>query len=282
MMKRYIVLLAVALCIMGCRYERTDSRPIISVSVAPIGALVEAIAGTEYRINVMVPEGASPETYELTFDQIVGLENCRLCLLTGTLGFEQMATKALLSKPSSVLVQTLNDSVQLLPTVLDGLSSDGADPHIWLSVTNAKIISRQIYHALCLLNPDNKETYTHNIQQYMVHLDSLDVSLREQLQLIPQRTILVHHPALGYYCRDYGLRQLSIEQNGKEPSVARIEQLIRTCRSDSVGRLFVERSYSGATADILVREAGLTRTEYNPLSPNWEQTLQDITLALQP
>ena len=280
MKKPIVAILAVAMLLMGGCRRIADTRPVISVSVAPIGAMVEAIAGSDYRINVLVPEGAAAETCEPTPQQMVGLADSRLCFFTGTLGFESTMLSTLLSSQRTPATVRLSDTLTLLPRSLEGGYTDSADPHIWLSVINAKAMATVICTALCEADTAKADLYRANLMRYGQHLDSVDAQLREMLRPLTHRTLLVHHPALGYYCRDYGLRQTSIEQDGREPSVARVEQLVRTCRADSVQFVLAEQAYQGATADMLAREAGLRVVRYNPLAPQWEQTLLQLTQTL--
>ena len=39
-------------------------------------------------------------------------------------------------------------------------------------------------------------------------------------------TLMVFHPAWGYFCRDYGLRQVAVEVEGKEPKPAQMKALM--------------------------------------------------------
>lgn len=274
------ILLFLAISISSCRPKSADGRPVISVSIPPIASLVEAIAGEHYQINILCAADRSAETYEPTPQQMVALADSRLCLFVGTLGFEQTLLSRMVDEAGMPPTVSLCNGIKLLPIDAIDASSDSADAHVWLSVLNQRTMARNLCNALSMADTLNAAEYAANLLKYESHLDSLDQALSQQLQTLTQRTLLVHHPALGYYCRDYNLRQISIEQNGKEPSAARLAELLQTCRRDSLRLLFVELAGSHNATEVLRREAGLHTVEYNPLNANWEATLQNVTEKL--
>ena len=57
------------------------------------------------------------------------------------------------------------------------------------------------------------------------------------------RSFIIYHPALGYFARDYGLNQLSIEFEGKNPSPAQIRKLVDIAQKEKINTVFVDKGF---------------------------------------
>lgn len=69
--------------------------------------------------------------------------------------------------------------------------------------------------------------------------------LCEALRQADVHTIVIYHPALTYYAADYGLEQLAVEHDGKEPSARHLARLIEEARRKKVRRVFYQAQYPG-------------------------------------
>ena len=81
---------------------------------------------------------------------------------------------------------------------------------------------------------------------------------------------------MGYFANDYGWTQLAIEDGGKEPSPARLRDLIDTCRAYNVNTILVQKEFATQNAEIIAKEIGAKLVTINPLSYKWEQELRNI------
>lgn len=89
MRKIYITLLIAILC-GGCTSRRPADGEPLYVSILPLRSLVQGIVGDDFDIEVLVPPGASPETFEPTPRQFVGLNKARMVFNVGLIDFETM------------------------------------------------------------------------------------------------------------------------------------------------------------------------------------------------
>ena len=98
--------------------------------------------------------------------------------------------------------------------------AEGApDPHIWLAPRLVMIQAKAIHDALAKLDPAHAADYNRNLAAFETELKELDQNLRRAFTgLGEKRAILVFHPAWGYLCRSYGLKQIAVEKEGKEPT----------------------------------------------------------------
>ena len=68
------IYIALCICFTSCIETKKEvEKERIYVSIAPIKPLVEAIVGDDFDIEILVPAGASPETFEPTAKQFVDL-----------------------------------------------------------------------------------------------------------------------------------------------------------------------------------------------------------------
>lgn len=263
-------LFVLCVCI-GCNHRQQDDRPVLTVSIEPLRYVVEAVAGDKYRVAVLMPQGASPETYEPTPRQMMELGKSELLFRVGTLGFEQTRLPQMVqTAPHTRMIDLAQGITPIIDTHhhhADGPDSS-IDPHVWMSTQSLCRMAENTCQALCQTDAANKAYYQQRLNHFLKQMDTLDVQLRQNLQQLPSRAFLIYHPALGYMARQYGLKQLAVEHDGKEPSAAYMQQLINMCRSEEVGTVFVSKEHSGKAAQRIAQEIGARIVSINPLDYN--------------
>ena len=157
----------------------------------------------------------------------------------------------------------------------------GVEPHIWSSAYNAQIIAGNIVNALCTIDKNNEETYMErykNLCNQIEHTDSLICHMLSAPNA--DRAFMIYHPALSYFARDYGLHQISIEEDGKEPSPSHLKNLIDTCKEEKVRVIFVQPEFDRRNAEIIAKQTGTKVVPINPLSYDWEEEMLNIAREL--
>ena len=271
---------ALALCA-ACT-DGISSAPTVTVSVQPLRYFVENIAGPHFQVNTLVPAGASPETYELTPRQVVEVSDSRLYFSVGTLGFERERLDKLTANAPRLVTVNVSDSIALMEGCADDHGEDhgGIDLHTWTSVSSGRQIARNVCQALCRADSAHAPYFIHRRDSLLRHIDSLEVSIRSLLDREHERTFVIYHPALGYFARDFGLHQLAVERDGKEPSAEHLQQLIRQARAAGVKVVFVQEEHAGRAARRLAEAIGARIVSIAPLSAEWDKQLLHIARAL--
>jgi zinc transport system substrate-binding protein len=95
-----------------------------------------------------------------------------------------------------------------------------------------------------------------NCADYLEKLTELDSELAEDLSGVKNRSFIVFHPAFGYFARDYNLKQIAVEQGGKEPDADYIVRLIEEAKEQGIRVIFVSPQYSTKSAESIAREIG--------------------------
>ena len=141
------------------------------------------------------------------------------------------------------------------------------------------MIAGNIYAALCELDNPNAPYYKERLDSLQQVIAQTDKEIRRLLQHADS-TFLIYHPALSYFARDYGLRQISIEEGGKEPSPTHLKELIETCRRDHARVIFVQQEFDTRNARLIADELGVAVVPVNPLSYEWREEMINIAKAL--
>lgn len=277
----YILFISVAtLFTTSCTNPKiVEEKPSIVVSILPLKYFVQQIADTLYQINVLVPPGSSPEMFEPTPAQMITLDKAKLYFAIGLLDFEKGLEPKLTNKKN--LYVNLSKGVDLITAKSveeDHHHHHGVDPHIWMSVNGAKIIAQNITNELCRINPDNALLFKNNLQKFLVKADGIKSTIDSILNAGNCNSFLIYHPALSYFAREYNLKQLSIEQEGKSPSVKGITQTIS--EATNVKAVLSQGQFDTRKATTTAKELNLPVIIVDPLSENWEDSMISIAMAI--
>lgn len=282
MRRKYIWLVISVLLFSACgstslKSDSGGERPVLTVTIEPLRYFTEAIAGTRFTVESIVPRGSSPETYDPTPSQLLALADSRAYLRIGYIGFEQVWMKRLMANAPDMPVFDTSKGIDLI------VEDEGPEPHIWTSAVNARVIAANVAMALCTLDSIHSSEYRHRCDSLITVINRTD-SLCRSLLSGPDadRMFLIYHPSLSYFARDYGLRQLPIEEAGKEPTPARLKELLDYCQREKVNVIFVQPEFDRRNAELIARQTGSRIVPINPLAYDWQDEMLHVarTLAL--
>ena len=277
MRKIYITLLIAILC-GGCTSRRPADGEPLYVSILPLRSLVQGIVGDDFDIEVLVPPGASPETFEPTPRQFVGLNKARMVFNVGLIDFETM----LLAKvEDQAKVVDLSRGIELITGTCSHSShghthTHGIDPHVWTSPRALQKMAENAYEAIREAYPDSVK-YETNYRLLQQELKALDERTAARIAASDVEYFIIYHPALTYYARDYGLRQIAIEADGKEPSAKQLTQLIRQAREDGVRRILYQSQFPASAVEVIARDIDAEYAEVDPLREDVIANIEEIT-----
>jgi len=255
-------------------------KEIITVSIEPFRFFVSAIAGDDYLINVIVPPGASPATYEPPPAVIKDLSNSKLLIINGYLGFEMAWFDRIINTGENVEVLQLADSQDLIAADShrhgDIIHYTGVDPHFWVSPQRALVIARDIKDFLVEQNPSESLVYNENFQKLDSIIRETDSYIKTAFEKTDDRSFMIFHPSLTYLAHDYGLDQIPVEKEGKEPSPSELKKLIDTGRDKNIKAIFVQREFDKKNAELIGDEIGAETIVIDPLSSEWDKSIRYI------
>jgi zinc transport system substrate-binding protein len=144
------------------------------------------------------------------------------------------------------------------------------------AVTVAEALSRR--------DPEGAETYRARLSAFLAELDALDAEIRRELASPARRRFLVTHPAWGHFAADYGLEQVAIDSEGKEPSPARLVALVEAARAEGLPVVFSQKGFPESAARAIARETGARVVTLDPIARDWlgntRRTAREIAAAL--
>ena len=250
---RYIItkialVVAVLALTISCSEQPKDSSKTITTTIAPLKFIVESITDEDYIVNVIVPLGASPETYEMSAKQVIDIENSEFIFSLNLLDFEKGLSERIKEGSADRYVD-LSSGVELITgkcTLHDHSDDEGAahgvDPHIWTSISNLKTISKSVHDAIIAKYPDSLR-YTENYNVLIDSLNQVDSIIRSKLSQSDTKHFLIYHPSLGYYAQEYGLTQIALEKEGKEPNVKEMTEVIDMANELNIDVILYQKEF---------------------------------------
>jgi len=248
-----VVISASALFILNQEPQSSDAQKIkVGVTINPYVEFVKKVGGDRVDISVLVPPNADPHTFDLTPSAIKALSDARIYFKVGaSLDFEvNWLDKLAELNPKMLMVDT--------STGIELIGSEGHfDPHIWLSPRNTIKIIDSIYQGLVQIDPDGVEIYKGNRDTFVNDLQTLDNEVKEILSNLRTRVFVVYHSAWAYFARDYNLTQIALEEEGKEPTVEEIIELVEAAKAEGVKAVFAEPQFDPRELEVITKELGV-------------------------
>ena len=258
----------------------TGTKPVVFVSILPQQYFVQRIAGDRYQIEVMIPPGMDHSDYDPTPQQMKELANAKLFFRIGYIVFEDAWMKTIAANnPEMTIINTsigtdiLHEEESVFETPGSGPvhkhNDSGIDPHIWMSPKEAKIQAKHYLDAFIQLDPKSSAFYTKNYISFINDINKLDSTLLSELASLKGRKFMIYHPALTYLARDYGLKQISIEYAGKEPTADYLFKLIDVAKKDSIKVIFIQQQYDTKNAAAIAKEINARLIQFDHMAPDW-------------
>jgi len=248
----------------------------VFVSILPQKFIVEQIGREIVDVDVMVQPGASPHTYEPRPQQMVAISRARLYFAIGV-QFEKAWLERIASSNPAMKIINTHEGIQRMQMLGHDHDKEGEpDPHIWLSPPLVLSQARNILAALQKADPSNFELYEANYRRLASKIIDLDSELRKIFKDKKGRSFMVFHPAWGYFARAYGLSQIPIELEGKEPKPAQLKKLIQEARDRNVKIIFLQPQFSARSAEQVAREIGGEVVTVDPLAFDWEANMKEV------
>lgn len=280
-MNKYILTLLVIMSSISTQYA--TATPSVLVSIAPYKLFVEKIADNTVTPILMVPAGASAHTYEPTPKQMMSASEGDIWFTIGE-SFEARAIQAIRSHNPALQTIDLRQGVSMITADPEsGLCCCHAncqDLHIWLSARQAKIQVATIADGLAKKYPEHADLYKKNLANLLKELDSLDSDITAILKPLQSRIILVSHPAYAYFCRDYDLKQLSIEFEGKDPTPLQLTKVLNAARAAHIDKVLVQPQYSSKGARLFAKELNAKIVVLDPYSEDYFNSMKQIAQAI--
>ncbi len=277
----------------------------VVTSMYPMYDFAKKVAGDKADVENIIPAGTEAHGWEPSASDIAKLEGADVFIYNGA-GMEMWVDDVLksLSNKKLVAVET-SKGIELLENHEDDHDHDHDgkkeddhkddahktedkdhddkdkdhdheehhhhhgkyDPHVWLSIKNAKKQMESIKDALVKADEKNKAYYEENYEKYAKEFDALEEKYAQTLKPYAGKNIVVAHEAFGYLGKDYGISQLGIEGvfEDSEPDPAKMKEVIEFVKENKVKVIFFETLTSDKVSKTIASETGATTDVLNPV-----------------
>lgn len=274
-MKKIIVTL---LLLFSCNNPTPNSVPTVLVTVPPYAYFVQRIAGDAIRVEVLVPPGANPHIYEPNPKQVQAILGVQIWFRIEE-PIEAKILKVLKEQNRELKDISLDQGIELIQDHVCGNhhAHESQDRHIWMSPKLAQLQAKTILDALVTVYPKHTEVFQKGYDNLIFDLQALDLTIRAKLAPFHGDAILVSHPAFGYYCQEFGLEQLSIECEGKDPLPQDIAKILGEAQTKHVRGVLTQAQYNNKGAILIAEKLHLPIYQVDPYSINYIENLNYIT-----
>ena len=285
-----------------------NNKLMVFVSIAPQKYFVQQIAKDLVDVKVMVLPGADPHRYEPKPQQMVAISKAKLYFAIG-IEFEKANLSKIVSVNPKIKVVHTDRGIKKIPMAAyhhheeegehrekaevhkeddhpyekgDAAHEDSyhghgrLDPHIWLSPPLVKILAQTIMNALQEADPSHRALYESNFQQFVSQINKLDAELKTILAGKQGLQFMVFHPSWGYFSNTYGLKQVPVQIEGKEPRPAQLKELIEHAKEKNIQVIFVQPQFSAKSAELVAKEINGEVAFVDPLAENWSANLREV------
>lgn len=275
----------------------------VFVSILPQAYFLERVGGSHVDVEVLIGAGQSPHSYEPTPKQMAKLATARAFFSIGVPVEKGVLRKIRQSHKQLIIVETQQGITYRYLAGHDHDHGDShgkahntegpvtyapakagqktPDPHIWMAPKLVKIQARNICDALSRLDPAHKQEYEENLRAFDADLDRADARISRALAPLKGKKMYVFHPAFGYFADAYGLIQVPIEIEGKEPGARQLAKLIERAKKDGVKVMFVQPQFSARSAEAVARAIGGVVVPIDPLARDYLANIDRIAAAVE-
>ena len=274
------VILTFALFMLQASARSNDKIRVVA-GIPPIAWAVDQVGGERVDITVLLPSGASPETYSPTPQALTGLSNARLMFTLGV-AFEERLAERVQDFADSIAIIDVTNGIEWRQFDDDHHETDHghdhgpADPHVWLDPVMMGTVIANVARGLSEIDSAHEGSYSRRADSAIGLLRALDQSLSNLLASRRGRSILVYHPSFGYFTDRYGLRQIAIERHGKEASARQLGELIALAKKERIVTLLTQPQFPKRQAEVVAEEIGAKVSVVDPLSRDYLQMMQDL------
>lgn len=260
-MKRLTCLfLTVLLLLAGCAQGPQPAQ--VAATTLPVYEFAAALcSGTDIRVTrVITQEVSCLHDFSLQVDQTRAVEAAQVLIVSGA-GLDGFIAEL---APDKVLDASKGIALHCNESHHDhnghhDQDHHQEDPHIWLSIENARLMAQNICTGLTVRYPAHKRQILANMESLQAQFDELEAYGKSRLEAINSRKIVTFHDGFSYLAEDWNIEILKAieEESGSEASAATLIEIIRLVEDNRVKALFTETNGSTGAAAIISRETGV-------------------------
>lgn len=267
MLKKVVLLVLIAALSVA---SLADLRIVTSINV--IADWIKAVGHEKVEVHTLVTGLETPHTYSPKPSDTLALKRADGFVGIG-LGLESWLQPLLRSAANPNLpIYYLSENLQIIEEE-DAADHDHSDhshdynPHVWLSLTNAKEMVKNLAEYLAALDGGNADFYKQNAEKYIRELDALYTRFSEKFSQIEDKRLVSYPASYPYLFEEMGIVEVARgeETHGQEPSARRILTIADLMKKSGVKIIVSEKQFSSPLPSTLARETGGKIVYLSPL-----------------
>lgn len=255
-----IVALIIFLCIKNISRNNEEAEENnnfkIVTSFYPLYIITENITNGASNIelsNMAELNGGCLHDYTLSTSDVKKVENADVFVENG-LGIENFTEKLLQIYSDIKIVDSSNGITEL---ITNGEETNG---HLWTSIENYKKQVKNIANELAKYNPENREIYTKNADEYIKKLDTLKEKYQTELADLNGEKAICLNEAFAYLGKDLNLDMIMVETDHEESTLSadRLKEIIDQARENNIKIIIIGEDDNAQNAETIAAETGAT------------------------
>ncbi len=256
------LLLVLSACGTTQETEKSDKLQVVS-SFTIISDIARQVGGDLIDVYNLVPTGTDPHEYEPLPNDIKKAEDGDVLLMNG-MNLEGGKAGWFYKMVESVgqdldKVFELNDGVE--PMYLSG--EEGQDeevnPHSFLSPGVGIKMTENLRDALIQVDPDNKEAYETNTENYLKTLNDIDALYKSEIAEFSSNLLVTSERAFQYMANRYGLDEAYVWEIDTEElgTPKQISSLVDLLKEKNPPVIFMESNVDARPLETVSNETGI-------------------------
>lgn len=256
--------------------EGIKSNKKVAATIFPLCDIVKNVAGENVEVSCILPPGASPHTFDPSPQEIKKVSGSSTLFSIGN-GLDNWSQDFANSADIKKIV-VVDKNISLIESTHEheedhedendhDHEEDSMDPHYWLSVPNAILISSQVKDELITLFPEYASEFEKNFDGYKLSLTNLQDEIDTELGKLPNRNIATFHNAWGYFGRDHGVNIVASfeEYPGEEPTVEYLKEFQELIHDSKIKVIFSEPQFSTKPLEPIANDLNVTISVLDPI-----------------
>ncbi|MBE3035755.1 MAG: zinc ABC transporter substrate-binding protein [Candidatus Atribacteria bacterium] len=211
--------------------------------------ITKNVSGTRLEIDTLMPLGLDPHSFEPSPGDVAKITESDILIINGA-GFEEWLEDIITGANEKIIIVECSKGLK-------------GDPHFWLDPNLVKVYVQNIRDALIESDPQGKDLYNKNAEEYTARLIELDKWIAEAVKKIPEdkRLLVTNHESFGYYADRYGFKVIGTiipgSSSASSPSAKEISELIEKIKATGAKAIFLETGSDPKIANQIARETNI-------------------------
>jgi zinc transport system substrate-binding protein len=248
----------------------------VFVSILPQQYFVQQVGNGHVDVHVMVGPGQNPATYEPTPQQMAALSNADVYFRIGVPFESAWLDKIKLNNKELIVIDCCEAFSNIENDEHSHKHDTIYDPHIWTSPVKVIRISELIEKTLSRLDPEHNASYKSAANLFIDKLQKLDELIKIKTNKLRKRDLIVSHPSWSYFSEQYGFKQISIEQQGKEIQASSMVKLIELAKDRDIKAVFVQPQFNDKAAKTIANELKANIFVLDPLAYDYLENMDSV------